>query len=446
MKKMIPIIALFCVLSFSACGREEEVLESGEMESVLAEEGNPVWNDEHISLNNCFRKAVLKNGIIYGYSISEAGIAVISQDAQKGTVLRETEIKDATDACSIAVDGLQNIYLLGTIDGNDVLWKIGNEGQISVVAGFVLEDMENAVRFSPNAFYADDNGYFYLWYKLDIPLKEFYEDAEGDVYTEADRIYVKDGQMDTLFYEQVPYSNGCQLLEFSLGEEGVPAILAKDPDGVYLQELDISRKEASKKKYISGMPVADAYGTICVTGDGFLFCRDSALYEYATDEQEMREVLSLSAYGIFPSDILYLGMAGGNIELITNPEDNGGTECVFLRKGQSDKVQISLGVMQTFQELETAVTRFNRSHDDVRIGIVAYYDEKNGFEAGLEKLNLDIVSGKAPDILETSMIDYEILSQKGVFADLYQYMGADFNKGHMLEEIVQIYRLGMILL
>ena len=78
--------------------------------------------------------------------------------------------------------------------------------------------MENAVRFSPNAFFADDNGYFYLWYKLDIPLKEFYEDAEDDVYTEADRIYVKDSQMNTLFYEQVPYSNGCQLLDFSLGE------------------------------------------------------------------------------------------------------------------------------------------------------------------------------------------------------------------------------------
>lgn len=155
----------------------------------------------------------------------------------------------------------------------------------------------------------------------------------------------------------------------------------------------------------------------------------------------MREMLSLPTYGIFPSDILYLGMTGGNIELIINPGGSSSTECVFLREGPSDKVQISLGVMQTFQELETAVTQFNRSHDDVRIEIVTYYDEKNGFEAGLEKLNLDIVSGKAPDLLETSMIDYEILSQKGAFTDLYQYMDSDFNRDHMLEEIVQIYEL-----
>lgn len=252
MKKMIAIIALLCILSFSACGRKEEVMELSEMECVLTEESNPVWNDEHISLNNSFGKAVLKNGIIYGYSMRETGIAVISQDAQKGTVLRETEIKDATDAYTITVDGLQNIYLLGNISGSDVLWKIDNEDQVSVVSDFVLEDMENAVRFSPNAFFADDNGYFYLWYKLDIPLKEFYEDAEDDVYTEADRIYVKDSQMNTLFYEQVPYSNGCQLLDFSLGEGGVPVILAKEPEGVYLQELNINRKEASAKEHIIG--------------------------------------------------------------------------------------------------------------------------------------------------------------------------------------------------
>lgn len=452
MKKIILIIALLCILSFSACCRKEEVLGLSEIESVLAGEGNPdrenvpaeeppVWNDEHISLNNRFSKAVLKNGIIYGYFTGETGITVISQDAQEGTVLRETEIQDATEAYSIAVDGLQNIYLLGNANGNDMLWKIDNGGQVSIVADFVLEDMENAVRFSPNAFFADDNGYFYLWYKLDIPLKEFYEDAEDDVYTEADRIYVKDSQMDTLFYEQVPYSNDCRLLDFSLGERGVPAILAKDTEGVYLQELDTGRKEASAKKRISGMPATDAYGTICVTEDGFLFCRDSMLYEYFIGEQEVREILSLPTYGIFTSDILYLGMAGERIEVIMNPGESGGTECAFLREGQSDKVQISLGVMQSFQELETAVTRFNRSHDDVRIGIVTYYDEKNGFEAGLEKLNLDIVRGKAPDLLETSMIDYEILSQKEVFADLYPYMDTDFNREHMLEEIVRIYEL-----
>lgn len=142
-----------------------------EIESVLAGEGNPdrenvpaeeppVWNDEHISLNNRFSKAVLKNGIIYGYFTGETGITVISQDAQEGTVLRGTEIQDATEAYSIAVDGLQNIYLLGNANGNDVLWKIDNGGQVSVVADFVLEDMENAVRFSPNAFFADDNGFF----------------------------------------------------------------------------------------------------------------------------------------------------------------------------------------------------------------------------------------------------------------------------------------------
>ena len=137
--------------------------------------------------------------------------------------------------------------------------------------------MENAVRFSPNAFFADDNGYFYLWYKLDIPLKEFYEDAEDDVYTEADRIYVKDSQMNTLFYEQVPYSNGCQLLDFSLGEGGVPVILAKEPEGVYLQELNINRKEASAKEHIIGMPAAGANAVISVTDDGILFCRDNTL-------------------------------------------------------------------------------------------------------------------------------------------------------------------------
>lgn len=435
MKKLLPIIALLCLL-LSACSKKEEVLDLDGMEVLLPEEENLVWNDEHIALDRDFRKAVLKNGIVYGYSVNETGITVIAQDAQKGTVLQETEIKEAADAYSIDVDGLQNIYILGMENDNAALWKIDQEGKIALIADIVLEDMENAIRSSPYAFLADDNGYFYIWYKLDIPYKEFYEDAEDDVYAEADRIYVKDSRMNTLFYEQA-----LRILDFSLGEGGTPSILAEDQEGVYLQELDMERKEASAKMRIDGMSAANISGTVCATEDGFLFCGESTLYEYVIREQETKEILYLPTYGVFPSDILYLGRAGGSIEMIADSAESGSAECIFLREGRSDRVQVTLGVMQAFQELEAAVTRFNRVNTDIRIDIVPYYDEENGFEAGLEKLNLDIISGKAPDLLETSMLDYEILSQKGVFADLYQYMDADFNREQMLEEIVEIYEL-----
>lgn len=445
MKKIfVHFLIMLFIFTLSACGREDDIPESSNiLEAADEKTEEAVWTDRHIELGYRFEKAIMKEGIIYGCYVDGEGIHVVSQDAQTGAVLRETKIENAESVGSITVDGQQNIYILGSADDDGVFWKIDSAGQLAVLEDFVFEDLENTMRCSLNSIAVDESGYFYIWCKLDLPLREFIEDAEDDIYTEADRIYVKDSQFNTIFYEQMRNSGGSRLLDFSLGEKAVPTILAEDPEGMYLQELDIRQKKASSKKRINNTVSVGEYGNVTATEDGFLFCQGSVLYQYLTENEETEKILKLSDYGVYPQDILYLGMDYGKIEIIDNYMGSSDSEYTFLQVGKSDKVQLTLGTVQTVQELEKAVTRFNRLHENICVKTIDYYDENAGFEAGLEKLKMDIVRGEAPDILETSMIDCDMLAKKGAFADLYQYIDQDkeIDREHLIRKILQIYEL-----
>ena len=147
-------------------------------------------------------------------------------------------------------------------------------------------------------------------------MSEFSEDAEKNVYTLADRIYVKDAQLQTLFYEQIPNSSGCQLLSFSIGNNGVPTILVKDIDGVYVQELRTEQGDVTGKIYINDSGFIDNIENLTAIDGGFLFCQVGDVYKYLFQEQTTEKILDLSSYGIYQSDVIYLGMKEEAIEIV----------------------------------------------------------------------------------------------------------------------------------
>lgn len=76
------------------------------------------------------------------------------------------------------------------------------------------------------------------------------------------------------------------------------------------------------------------------------------------------------------------------------------------------------------------VSKFNRSQSKYRIKFVDYsqYSDENDFSGNgaMQQLQLDIVSGKAPDIIVTGDFNtIRSLSRKGAFADLYEFMDKD---------------------
>lgn len=489
-KWMIPdVLSLAVIVMLAGCGKEE-----GLPCDVLAEDGNfgegvsdaagagesgdgteqaqgeqaarVAWQDSHMPLYSHFEEAVLKDNVVYGYYMKEDGAVVVAQNIRTDTVLSEFELQGMTELGNITADAQGNIYVSGAEDFR----KISIDGEVTVFDDFLLEDMEDSCFVEPRGIYVDSEGRFYLHYELGLPASLFYEDEMPNVYTMADRIYVKDSQLNTLFYEQIPSSRGSRLLSFSFDEAERPVILAEDEDGAYICSLDLERQELGEKKQLDSLDAQDfAEDVKAAFGEsGFVFCMGNELYRYDYDSGAEEKLLNLPSCGILAEDVLYIGLEenGETITIIDNCDNQGDTaftegvssiegaqsaegissmgnsEYVVIAWGEDNKTVLSMGIMMSDRELEKAVADFNRFSGDSRIEVNVYYEEGSGdFERALEQLQLDIVSGRAPDIMEVSMVNTDVLTDKGILADLYEFMDADpeFGRDAVLEPVLKAY-------
>lgn len=94
----------------------------------------------------------------------------------------------------------------------------------------------------------------------------------------------------------------------------------------------------------------------------------------------------------------------------------------------ADKYIMNMACHYLSTDIRRQVIDFNRSHEDVRIVVEDYsaYVEEDNYNAGIEKLNSDILAGKVPDILVASYdMDLSMYANKGLFADMYELMDSD---------------------
>lgn len=89
---------------------------------------------------------------------------------------------------------------------------------------------------------------------------------------------------------------------------------------------------------------------------------------------------------------------------------------------------ITLACYWMDSNVRNAVVDFNKSNSKYRISVNDYslYDTDNDFNAGVTKLNTDIVSGNVPDIvLASTELPMEAYVSKGIFMDLDELIEAD---------------------
>ncbi len=414
------ILTWISAVFLGGCGKDENNM------TAASNKEEVTWQDIHTDLGKQYGLVAVTEDMIYGCYEGNDGIVVTYQNKVSGIVERSMTFSDVSYIKNIDADGEGNVYMVGDKEGINVLWKIDTFGNLQEIGGFLLENTEEAINIDLQGIKVDSEGNIFLWYEMGILLNEFFDDAEEDVYGMVDRIYIMDSQLNTLFYEQVVDVRGTELLNFSLNEAGEPLVIVSDNEGIYTQRIDRKEKKLSGMVRMDGdIPTSEIVGNIAVTENGFLFCQGNGLYEYNEKKQDCEKILNLSSYGIDPYGILYMGLDDGKIEIVDNYGHDENSEHVILQKGLNEKTVLTLGVMQVTQNLEKKVADFNRSNGNIRIEIVAYYTEENEFEEEMEQLKLDIIRGKAPDIIDVSEIDYAIFSDKGVLEDLYGFMQKD---------------------
>lgn len=421
------------------------------------------WRVSHTPLDGAYELADIREGRVYGCSYTGEGLTVSVQDVGAGTeggtgesgegfTSGSCQIPGVTEIWNMMVDARGRVCLFGRAEEVNTLWRVEANGEIETVGDIEVEGLDEMS--VSKGFFADSQGYYYLWYGMTVPCSEVYEDSEEHpnfvggqpVYTALDRIYVMDGDMNTVCYEQVPDSLGNQLISLLFDEDGTPMLLAKDREGCYTRRVRTEEREEYEPVRLEGMDEdvlweIGAGGNLALTREGLLYTKDGALYLYRLDEGRKEKLLELAEGGIFENDIIYLGMQDGIIEIIDNYRGSG--EYARFEKGESNQLTVSLGVMTMEQEIRNAVTGFNRYQDRVRIVPVVYVEEYD-YDSGYERLKLDVIRGKAPDLICTEGIDFDILANTGAFADLYEFMEKDQECGRevFLPSVLEAYETG----
>ena len=451
---LLSVILFSIFLCMAGCGKEEQssdVLRSSNMQQDTVQDtensaGETIrWNASHFPMPEQYEMATIADGRIYAcrYQEKDMNISVFSSDTMEQT--GSYVIPEITELKNISVDNSGEIYLFGSTESSDTLWKVSADGSISAIADIEVEDLGDSP--SLKNFYADNNGFYYLWYEMLVPCTEVYENGEEDVYTMLDRIYVKDQQMKTIIYEQVPDSKHNKLVSLLFDEDGIPMLLARDEDGNYVRQVRTADREPYEPSRLetggNAFSSLENSGILTYTQSGLLYTREGALHLYHTSDAQDEKLLDLAGVGILEEDIIYLGMREGSIEIIDNHRGFQQSEYTSVAQGESQKTLLTLGVMTLQPNMAEIVASFNRYQDNVSIEPVVYVDDQD-YDRGYERLALDVIQGKAPDLISVSGLGYESLANAGAFADLYPFMqqDAELNAEDLISSILEIYETG----
>lgn len=444
-KYIIFIIVSAFVLHTTACG----VSENNERNSILQED-DISWKENYSRLEKRYVLALATEHNIYGCYMKDDNVLLDSIDKESFLLNKTFVLSDALLISGMAADQEGNIYILDDREESAVIWKVDTDGRFQDHVNMNLERTEDADDLFLKGVYTDQNGYLYVWCEMMVSEEKMVEGTIREVWHDVDRVYVKDGQFNTIFYDEIPSVSRTEVLSFQVAVGGSPIFIVRDEDGVYIQEIDVAnrgRKDAMRLGESGGFfetDYASGLSNIVAIEEGFLYCQNNELLEYHYNAQTSKKLLNLSSYGIISSDILFLAKRGDAIEIVGNFGESDRSEFVSFTPGESEKKTVTLGMVMTTQDLERMVTEFNRYNSDYRVEMVDYFERTGDYDKAVEQLKLDVITGTAPDIIAVSGIDYSMFSEKGVLADLYGFMKEDegCSKDMLVQSVVKAYEDG----
>lgn len=236
-------------------------------------------------------------------------------------------------------------------------------------------------------------------------------------------------------------SNGSVLLTYSYYPDAdysrsVRKIAVYDPERRTVEEPFFTQEDNSFAMYRDNFTTG--YGDYLL-----LSCDDTDLYGIKKDGTK-EQILNWSDADASPMSIV----SAGNDEFYCWDIGNGGSQVSIYKLVKRDPAEaantkiITVGVLYGWNE--DTLNKYNRSQDKYRIKVINYSDKyeeenagkleepQNGLEWNkrsadiLRYMQLDIISGNAPDVILTDyMSTIELLGSKGFLADLYSYMDSD---------------------
>lgn len=263
----------------------------------------------------------------------------------------------------------------------------------------------------------------------DVYYGSFYTDTNGYFYSsDWENVYIfnEEGALTAT----IPCEDGGYLISFSDSQvglrswtdEGKPIMRLIDPETQTLGEaFELSYNATTL------MPGNDEYQ--------YLYDYNGVIYGHKEGASEDEKIISFLDCDVNSNNLRFSTIRedGTVVALEGNWSDNAQKYNLIIME-QVDastlpqKQELTLACMYLSYDMRTQIIDFNRSSADTRITVKDYseYNNEEDWNAGLTKLNTEILSGVVPDILLINgSMPVQQYAAKGVLMDLWQLIDTD---------------------
>lgn len=268
-------------------------------------------------------------------------------------------------------------------------------------------------------------------------------DPKGNIYVSTDgKIVVLDSSLNVLFSVEDENFWGGELTLLSDGSVGTSITVRDAVNNTYTRQLrtiDPAAKDWGKSYELP----RDAYNTYSGTGEYlYYYMRGETLYGRKAEAEEGAEddkLLNLLDADISADQISFVtfledGRAVIMAEAYGSATGRRETLAVLTPTPRSElpeKTTLTYATMYLSQDERNRIVDFNRSGVPYRIEVHDYseYSTEEDYQAGIKKLNTEILAGKAPDIINTESLPLRQYGAKGILEDLWPFIENDQDIG-----------------
>lgn len=269
-----------------------------------------------------------------------------------------------------------------------------------------------------------------------------YGDDEALLIVDSDGKITGDLKVDSInWFDTLSYIGDNKLAITGYGDKG-QQFLFLDMETMKTEESNLDLENES----FNGI-----YGIYQGTGDYSFYVNTSSDFYGIKEDGSRVKILNWLDADLGNGNLSALLPVGDEFIIWYYEYKGGGGSLYRLTQRDPSELEnvkiLTVGTLYDNWEVKEKISEFNKSHDDVRLKMVSYqeydvYDEvqEKMTSTAQDQLKLDIVSGKAPDIIvpnDRSII--ASLANKGLYLDLYEFIDNDpeLSRDDFLENILK---------
>lgn len=440
LKKSIAfILAAMLIFIMAACGAKEnperakEGKETEEAENTTEDVKEVVYEETDFALAGvegdvyklCVKGDRLylltkegemnEEGIIEGPSVIRVYSANKDGSDVNQILLRELEEREYVNYFMVGSDNNIMYMIQSEKDGKLACYMVRTDGQGNETAREEVSDYMEIVDDSYISGYlqitADNNNRVIIINNntvsvLDENFKSLFE-VESDSYIEGAAI-TKDGQV---------------------------VCCTSGEDGLQVQVLDIEQKKWSESYPLGIRTMQWADGFMDGLEYDFYFKNEYGIYGFDMNTQKLSKIVDFLASNIDGNSLLCI--AALEKEKFVGNEDLDSEACLtaYNKIDSSDvaeKQAIVVGVLYYLDEsVKEEVMAFNKENEKYRIEVKEYSNQS--------EMSMDIITGKAPDIISLYGLPFSQYAAKGLLEDLTPYFDKDseLNTSDILDSVLE---------